>query len=188
LFDRKYRQLVDYLSGTHSAQFILKEKSDLMAETVTRKNFLWLGWGALAAALGGSAAASARFMVPNILYEPSQKFNAGAATDFPPGVSTLWFKKRRVWIVRTAKGIYALWARCTHLGCTPNWFLGQQRFKCPCHGSNYTPDGDVVAGPAPKPLWRAKVEIAASGDLIIDKAVLENRPGLRDKAPYFAEV
>ena len=159
-----------------------------MAEPIKRKDFLWLGWGAVAAFFGAASAATARFMVPNVLYEPSQKFNAGPAKDFPVGVSTLWFKKQRVWIIRNEKGIYALWARCTHLGCTPNWFLDQFRFKCPCHGSNFNPDGDVIAGPAPKPLWRCKVEVAGSGDLVIDKAALENRTGVRDKAPYFALV
>jgi len=92
-----------------------------------------------------------------------------------------------VWIVRSAQGIYALWARCTHLGCTPNWFISEMRFKCPCHGSNYNPAGDVLAGPAPKPLWRCRVEITATGDLVIDKAILENRAGVREKAPFFAE-
>jgi len=158
-----------------------------MAQPIKRKDFIWVGWSALAAFVGGGAAAAARFMVPNILYEPSQKFNAGPAEDFPLGVSTLWFKKQRVWVVRSAKGIYVLWARCTHLGCTPNWFIAQNRFKCPCHGSNYDPAGDVIAGPAPKPLWRCKVEVSG-GDLIVDKAVLGNKPGVREQAPYFVEV
>ena len=45
----------------------------------------------------------------------------------------------------------------------------------------------MIAGPAPKPLWRTKIELAATGDLIIDKAVLENKAGPRERAPYFAE-
>lgn len=158
-----------------------------MPDPIKRKDFLWIGWSALATFLAGSGAATVRFMVPNILYEPSQKFSAGPAKEFPLGVSTLWFKKRRVWIIRTKAGIYALWARCTHLGCTPNWFIAQNRFKCPCHGSNFDTKGDVMAGPAPKPLWRCKVEISA-GDLIIDKGVLANKKGLREKKPYFVEV
>ena len=67
-----------------------------MPEPVKRKDFLWIGWSALVAFLGGGTAAAARFMVPNVLYEPSQQFNAGPAKDFPEGVSLLWFKKRRV--------------------------------------------------------------------------------------------
>lgn len=154
---------------------------------MSRGDFLWAGWGMLAAFFAATAAAGARFMFPNVIYEPSQKFNAGQAATYDLGVSTKWLNEQRVWIVRTPSGFYAMWARCTHLGCTPNWWGDQNRFKCPCHGSNYTLDGDVIAGPAPMPLWRTKVTLAPTGDLIVDKAVLENKPGKRENAPYFAD-
>jgi cytochrome b6-f complex iron-sulfur subunit len=154
---------------------------------MSRGDFLWAGWGLLATFVGGFAAACARFFFPNVIYEPSQKFNAGPAKSYDIGVSTKWLNEQRVWIVRNETGFYALWARCTHLGCTPNWFGDQSRFKCPCHGSNFNPEGDVIAGPAPKPLLRAKIDLAATGDLIVDKAVLENMPGKRDKNPFFAD-
>jgi cytochrome b6-f complex iron-sulfur subunit len=157
------------------------------AAGVSRADFLWLGWGAFVAFLGAFSAASARFFFPNVIYEPSQKFNAGSAKAYDKGVSTKWLNEQRVWIIRNDSGFYALWARCTHLGCTPNYFDDQSRFKCPCHGSNFNPEGEVIAGPAPMPLWRAKIELTATGDLIIDKAVLENKAGPRDKAPYFVE-
>ena len=152
---------------------------------MTRGDFLWLGWSTLAAFFAATAAAGARFFFPNVIYEPSQKFNAGPAKSYDIGVSTKWLNEQRVWIIRNPSGFYAMWARCTHLGCTPNWWDDQQRFKCPCHGSNYTIAGDVIAGPAPRPLWRAKVELAATGDLIVDKSVLEDMPGKREQAPYF---
>jgi len=155
------------------------------AAAMTRGDFLWLGWSTLAAFFAASAAAGARFMFPNVIYEPSQKFNAGPISGYDLGVSTKWLNEQRMWIVRTPTGLYALWARCTHLGCTPSWFSDQNRFKCPCHGSNYTMGGDVIAGPAPRPLWRAKVELALTGDLIIDKSVLEDMPGKRELAPFF---
>ena len=154
---------------------------------MTRGDFLWMGWGMLAAFFAASAAATARFFFPNVIYEPSQKFNAGPAKGYDIGVSTKWLNEQRVWIIRNEKGIYVLWARCTHLGCTPNWFGDQSRFKCPCHGSNYTIQGDVIAGPAPRPLWRCKVELSSKGDLIVDKAVLEDLPGKRELNPYFLE-
>lgn len=154
---------------------------------ITRGDFLWAGWGLLAGFFGALSAASARFFFPNVIYEPSQKFNAGPAKAYDVGVSTKWLNEQRVWIIRNETGFYALWARCTHLGCTPNYFDDQKRFKCPCHGSNFNPDGDVIAGPAPKPLFRAKMELTATGELIIDKAVLENMPGKRDKDPFFLQ-
>jgi cytochrome b6-f complex iron-sulfur subunit len=97
-------------------------------------------------------------------------------------------KEQRVWIIRDEKGLYALWSRCTHLGCTPNWFPAELRFRCPCHGSNYNLSGDVIAGPAPKPLWRVAVAVNPEGDLVVDKSVMENRPGVREHEPFHVQV
>ncbi|HZV77575.1 MAG TPA: ubiquinol-cytochrome c reductase iron-sulfur subunit [Candidatus Babeliales bacterium] len=41
---------------------------------------------------------------------------------------------------------------CPHLGCYYGWSDAQNRFMCPCHGSQYTFDGTHVAGPAPRGL------------------------------------
>lgn len=153
---------------------------------LTRRSFLLWGWGAFLAFLASSAGAVLRFFLPNVLYEPSQKFRAGKVTEYPLGVTI--DKANRVWIIRDDKGLYAMWARCTHLGCTPNWFPAESRFRCPCHGSNFSAKGDVIAGPAPKPLWRVQVTQTPQGDLIVDKAIMENRPGPRDMAPFFINV
>jgi cytochrome b6-f complex iron-sulfur subunit len=88
-------------------------------------------------------------------------------------------------MIRTPEGMYALIAICTHLGCTPNWFASEERFKCPCHGSNFLLDGTNVAGPAPVPLFRATIALEAAGNIIVDKKQQENQPGKRDKPPFF---
>jgi menaquinol-cytochrome c reductase iron-sulfur subunit len=41
---------------------------------------------------------------------------------------------------------------CPHLGCRYSWVDGQNRFICPCHGSEFTNDGAHIAGPAPRGL------------------------------------
>lgn len=151
---------------------------------VTRRSFLWTGWAAFAAFMGTSAAAMGRFMLPNVLYEASQIFKAGKPKDYPVGVSTKLMKEQRVWIVKTPEILYALWGRCTHLGCTPNWFEAEKRFKCPCHGSNFTIEGDVIAGPAPKPLNRCAVALLPTGEILVDKSILETRPGFREKTEF----
>jgi len=150
---------------------------------LTRRSFLLWGWGAFLALLAASVGSVLRLFLPNVLYEPSQKFRAGKAIDYPLGVTI--DKANRVWIVRNETGLFAMWARCTHLGCTPNWFPAESRFRCPCHGSNFSADGDVIAGPAPKPLWRVQVIQTPQGDLVIDKAIMESRPGVREKVPFY---
>jgi len=47
---------------------------------------------------------------------------------------------------------YGLNAVCTHLGCVVPWSKANNKFMCPCHGSQYAPTGAVVRGPAPLPL------------------------------------
>lgn len=47
---------------------------------------------------------------------------------------------------------YALNAICTHLGCVVPWSAANNKFMCPCHGSQYDVEGSVIRGPAPLPL------------------------------------
>lgn len=61
--------------------------------------------------------------------------------------------QKAVWAVKQADGQVTVFSpMCTHLGCGYHWAEGEQKFKCPCHGSVYDVTGQVVAGPAPRPL------------------------------------
>lgn len=46
-------------------------------------------------------------------------------------------------------GSYGINAVCTHLGCVVPWNASENKFMCPCHGSQYDNTGKVVRGPAP---------------------------------------
>ncbi|MEZ6062886.1 MAG: ubiquinol-cytochrome c reductase iron-sulfur subunit [Planctomycetaceae bacterium] len=135
-----------------------------------------VAWTAMAAAGAASALATARFMMPNVLVEPPTKFKIGPPTDYDAGtVSTKWKAQFGVWIVNAEVDgkqiIYALSTVCTHLGCTPNWLDGEQKFKCPCHGSGFYKNGVNFEGPAPRPLERMGIRLADDGMLEVDKSV-----------------
>jgi cytochrome b6-f complex iron-sulfur subunit len=136
---------------------------------------LAMGFASLAVTLGLWTLALARFMFPNILREPPSRFKVGFPGDLAPGqVETRFQAQFAVWVVRGEYNgqpqIYALKSVCTHLGCTPNWLDGEQKFKCPCHGSGFYKDGINFEGPAPRPLERYAIRLADDGQLEIDKS------------------
>lgn len=64
------------------------------------------------------------------------------------------------YLITTPKGElehFALNAVCTHLGCVVPWNPTENKFMCPCHGSQYNNEGKVVRGPAPRSLALAEV-------------------------------
>jgi cytochrome b6-f complex iron-sulfur subunit len=138
-------------------------------------SFLGAGFTSLAATAGLWTLGTARFMFPNVLIEPPSRFKVGFPSDFAPGMVEEKFKAQfGVWVVKSEyQGqvqIYALRTVCTHLGCTPNWLEGEQKFKCPCHGSGFYKDGINFEGPAPRPLERYAIHLADDGQLEIDKS------------------
>ena len=64
-------------------------------------------------------------------------------------------------VFRTKEGeLIARSAVCTHVGCIVHWNSFEQCWDCPCHGSQFQPDGSVINGPAVRPL--AAVETTQS--------------------------
>jgi cytochrome b6-f complex iron-sulfur subunit len=142
----------------------------------SRRSFLkWslpVGWVAFSGACASSLVATARFLFPNVLFEPPQSFKAGFPAEYNVGeVDTRWKDAFGVWIVREPQGFYALIAVCTHLGCSPNWLAAENKFKCPCHGSGFYRTGVNFEGPAPRPLERARIVLADDGQILVDKSV-----------------
>ncbi len=157
-----------------SLQQVEVDQSKVWNLWFTRREFLTLcAWGTVMGGLAGSALAALRFFIPRVTYDPPATFKVGRPDEYMPGVvDERWKKKHRIWVVRETPaeggGIYAVFARCTHLGCTPNWLEGQNKFKCPCHGSGFRRGGINFEGPAPRPLERCRVALAEDGQVLVD--------------------
>jgi cytochrome b6-f complex iron-sulfur subunit len=139
----------------------------------SRRHFLELvGLGAISVATIGSMVLSAEYLSPNVVKEPPTRFKIGPPEYYPPGSVTL-NKEQKVFVVRAKEGyFYVLSAVCTHLGCIANWKAEDGIVACPCHGSKFDRGGNVIAGPAPRPLPRFAMSIDDQGQLVVDKSVI----------------
>lgn len=117
-----------------------------------------------------------RFFLPRTLFEPNSVFKIGYPSEFALGVDTKFQQKYRIWVDRTPDRLFVIYARCTHLGCTPDWKPAENKFKCPCHGSGYDSEGINFEGPAPRPMDRAHIELAPDGQVLVDTSKLYSWP------------
>jgi cytochrome b6-f complex iron-sulfur subunit len=133
-------------------------------------------WAMIAAFLTAWFLAFFRFFLPRTLFEPATSFKVGYPQDYGLGVDTKWQQKFRIWVDKTPDRLFVIYARCTHLGCTPDWKPAENKFKCPCHGSGYDSEGINFEGPAPRPMDRAHLELAPDGQILVNVAKLYQQP------------
>lgn len=99
---------------------------------------------------------------------------AGPIDTFAPESVTA-FAKGQFYLVRLRDGGFlALSRKCTHLGCTVPWIEADRRFTCPCHASAFDEAGEVLGGPAPRPmdLYRIVIE---DGVIKVDTSIAISR-------------
>jgi len=144
-----------------------KKPSRLAPEPVYRRDFLGLAalWSAGAAMLF-ALVGLLRLPKAAVLPAPSKRFRVSLPESLaqgepfvPPG--------RSVALFRDAGGVYAVSTVCTHLGCVVR--TSSEGFHCPCHGSEFAPDGTVVKGPAPKALAWLGVAQTGEGVYVVDE-------------------
>jgi cytochrome b6-f complex iron-sulfur subunit len=142
----------------------------MAAQKLSRKDFMNIVWG-----VAGLVAATElslvglRFLSPrSVKGEFGGMFNLGASDQFPLG-SVTPVEAGRFYLVRLPEGGFlAVYRRCTHLGCAVPFDQASGQFICPCHGSEFTMDGDVLNQPAPRPLDLFELSINDIGEIIVD--------------------
>jgi cytochrome b6-f complex iron-sulfur subunit len=148
-----------------------------MKRKLSRRDFINGLW-----ALAGTAALTEftfvglRFFAPR----PTQGefggvFNLGDPLQYPAG-SVTPVEAGRFYLVHLNEGGYiAIYRRCTHLGCSVPYDPGSEQFVCPCHGSEFTMDGDVLNAPASRPLDLFSIALSDQGELLVDTGNLIER-------------
>lgn len=120
--------------------------------SINRRQFMVVGFfGLLVLLVGESFVAVMRFLKPLKKSGFGGLVYAGKVDEFLVD-SVTRIEPARAYIVRTDQGLLAMWQRCTHLGCAVPWEQARDEFHCPCHGSLFSPVGEVIDGPAPRPL------------------------------------
>jgi glycine/D-amino acid oxidase-like deaminating enzyme/nitrite reductase/ring-hydroxylating ferredoxin subunit len=98
-----------------------------------------------------------------------------AAALRPDEAKILRLNGKRVACYRDESGVlHEVSAMCTHMGCVVHWNATEATWDCPCHGSRFTPDGKVIAGPAETPLEKvdSRAEAAAMAKAADEPPVL----------------
>jgi cytochrome b6-f complex iron-sulfur subunit len=141
------------------------------AHAMSRRNFCAAaGLAACGIAATGAGVVFVDFLKPRALFEPPTAFSVGPPDAIAVG-SVVTNVERRIYVIRVTEGFRALSAVCTHLGCITRYQPDRNIIACPCHGSQFTLTGEVVAGPAPRPLRWLQLSLSDQGELIVDTAV-----------------
>ena len=142
------------LGGNHAGMSEAAVSKSHFNGTLDRRGFLLWAWGVTLAGLAGQAGLGLlRFLRPRVT--PGSfggEVVAGDLEEFAPGTVS-YVPRGRFYISRLEDGSFlAMWQRCTHLGCTVPWREDEGLFHCPCHSSLFDRTGEVIGGPAPRPL------------------------------------
>jgi cytochrome b6-f complex iron-sulfur subunit len=133
--------------------------SDANDERFTRRRLLVVA--GIAMTTGGCSS-------PGASPAPVGDVAAGNVADLPVGSLDV-VGSEPVCIGRDGGGIYAMTLTCTHAGCDmgENGTVSDRGLFCGCHGSEFDANGNVVRGPATRPLDHFDVTADASGNLVI---------------------
>ena len=106
-------------------------------------------------------------MPPAVAESTATEVVAGEVSDFPPNTGRIFkFGNRPGLLIRTEDGSWkAFSAVCTHLNCTVQYEQDSHTIFCACHGGRFDTNGQVIAGPPPRPLDEYSVNVR--GDEVV---------------------
>ena len=140
-----------------------------------RRKVLGWAWKGLAAGLVAEAAwTTFDVLQPRTSGAFGGIIDAGKVSAFPEG-TVRYFLAGRFYVTSYGGSLYALYQKCTHLGCRVPLCDSSEMFECPCHGSVFNIKGEYIAGPAPRGLDRFPVTIEGS-DIRVDTGTLIEGP------------
>ena len=88
----------------------------------------------------------------NLLRE-SWKYLCKRIEDLCNDQGSVTYKGKKKGAYKDKKGnVHIVDTTCTHIGCEVRWNDGERTWDCPCHGSRFSYKGEVIEGPAEKPL------------------------------------
>jgi cytochrome b6-f complex iron-sulfur subunit len=125
-----------------------------------RKLLRWVGWTSILVVLAQLAVGFLPFFWPRRVGAFGGTVLAGGVDEYQVG-EVKKINEGKFFISRVPEGFLALWQKCPHLGCSVPWVPTDRsedsvaatgRFNCPCHGSIYDRYGQIITGPAPRPM------------------------------------
>jgi cytochrome b6-f complex iron-sulfur subunit len=161
----------------------------------TRRNVLaWSGWATLGVVALQAVVAFVVYFWPRKMGASGITVRAGSPTDYREG-DVRYFADGRFYLVRLAEGFVALSQKCPHLGCAVPWrpefefsspeITARGVFLCPCHGSTYLPNGQVIKGPAERSMDLMAIRLA-NGQLVVDTGTVKKRQAWHPRQAFVA--
>jgi glycine/D-amino acid oxidase-like deaminating enzyme/nitrite reductase/ring-hydroxylating ferredoxin subunit len=90
---------------------------------------------------------------------PSEGEEKAASIESLTEIQGMVLEEKKIAVYKDHKGhLHTYSAVCTHLGCIVTWNNSEKSFDCPCHGSRFSPTGNVINGPANTPLEHKQVQ------------------------------
>lgn len=172
---RTYHRVVRRMNSEMTNEYVQEQST---TPSVDRRAFLEGAIYTLLSLIAGAVSVTSALYLLRAPKNQSRSnwADAGDVAEFQPGVpKQVTFQRNHTdgwrsftgrdsaWVVKNADdSLTAFVPSCTHLGCAYAWQAKRGAFVCPCHGSVFSQTGQVITGPAPRPLDRYQIEQAGS--------------------------